>query len=215
MKPRLDPAALITGPAWAAYDYIRQNGICGFLKPLPGWRVEKLYTDSTIGDFSSEGTRTAKCYAPRPSLIDHFTPHPAVEHDRACHCGIRVCRDVYTLLQYVATCGWKAPEGNYAGLILERVLVSGSAAPARARTGRVNYPDGTIRATSIRLAEVFLPADLAHHADNIGTRYGVPVHTMPGDIFTFPGTPDTRAPEGWPEPLTEIRRRIQEADNGR
>ena len=200
-------AATITASAWAAYDYVKQNGLCGFHKPLPGWRIDRLYPDGTIGDYRDDGTRKARCLAPA-KLADLPFRQP-IAHDPKCPCGYRIVRDVYGLLQYTYT-AFSFALGNahgkgedYAAQVLTRVLGYGDAAPSH--TVDRTDPLGCIRVTSTRLAEVYIPStqrggaiNAKGLADKVRRRYSVTVHTLSGDLDTFPGSPDTVPPEGWP-----------------
>lgn len=202
MKPQKRSAkeAFMNGRDWASYDKVAAIGHCNIAIPLAGWRVDTVYADGTIGDYRSDGTRVARCIK--------FRGAPAIVHDPECFCGYRIVRDVYTLLQYIRVQGRTADEGvsfgnrrrSALGFVLTRVLGSGDAAPITDHTD----PPGTVRVTRTQLAEVYLPRRYFYQAlpkglaRKIRDKYGVTVRQMPGDLYSFPGSPDTIAPDGWP-----------------
>lgn len=101
--------ARMSASVWGTYDYIAENGPCRFHKPLPGWRVDRVYPDGTISDYRDDGTRLGRCLRPKPFWMSDI----AIEHGRDCFCGYRVVRDVYTLLQYVLLAEKSAPGTNF------------------------------------------------------------------------------------------------------
>lgn len=200
LTARTDPSdAHMTGQAWRAYDTI--TGICTGDRPLPGWRVDRLYDNGEIGDYSDSGTRVASCR--RSAFAD------AIRHDPKCECGYRLVRDVYTVIQFAHIQPPASPAVGRGhryrpdlGFILTRATGSGWTAPRAS-----DDPRGTIRVAKTTLREVWLPRQVASSAaevkalaQKVRDRYGVRVHVMPGDgLYSFPGTPDTVAPKDWPE----------------
>lgn len=190
--------AYMTGQVWRAYDTI--TGICRADRPIAGWRVDRLYDNGEIGDYSENGTRSARCR--RSSFSD------AVRHDP--ECGYRLVRDVYTVLQFAhiqpptnsSDVGLGRGSRSDLGFVLTRATGTGWTA-----AGAWDDPPGTLRVAKTMLREVWLPRQLRSNlaevkalARKVRNRYGVRVHVMPGEgLYSFPGTPDTVAQEGWPE----------------
>lgn len=204
---RIDPREAYMGASvWAAYDKIAaMPGLFRVAQPLPGWRVDRVYADGTIGDYRDDGTRYGVCL--KYSLVRPA----AILHNPQCHCGYRLVRDVYTLLQYIRIQGrtadtslaWGLGAGQFehnVGFVLTRVLGTGTAAQITDPTD----PPGTVRVSGTRLVEVYVPRTHwteplpAGLAQKIRNRYGVKVRQMPGDLYSFKGSPDTTAPENWP-----------------
>lgn len=207
-----ETSALMTGSVWAAYDKVNMGGTFEFAKPLPGWRVDRVYADGTIADYKNDRTRTGRRLRPTP----RFVPlDPAIEHRTDCLCGYRIMRDVYVLLQYVLLAEKSAPGVNFrAGisspsesLVLTRTLGFGLAENSKDPT---DPTDDTIRVSKTQIAEVFLPRDYLGNpvpdglAQKIRRKYGVTVRRIPGSLYDFQGSPDTVAPDRWAHTIQDL-----------
>ena len=216
-----DPRACMTEGAWGAYDVVERLGYVDIVHPIPGWRIERVRPDGTVSDYGPDAVQVGACRDLQRRLAQLLAPSaPAIEHDPRCKCGIRVVRDVYTLLQYaiaqrtsdlgtLAQFGAREPHE----LVLTRVLAQGTA--ARKTVGQ--DPEGCIRASRTELKEVFLPRLTVEGQPipgslrrKIRTAYpGVTVRQVPGSLYSFQGAKDVSPPQNWPIALFSVAERAR------
>lgn len=174
----------MTDSAWNAYERVAQGGQFSFAKPLPGWQLEPVQSDGTIGNY-----RTTERHAMCKRNRSPWHPRPALEHCRNCDCGHKISRDVLLLLYYAryrqAQHGINLSDSDTVSLALTRVHGYGTAEHCRSKTS----PKGTIRTSNVRLVEVFLPTEHDGNtvpsglADKIQDRYKVNVQHIDGGLF--------------------------------
>ena len=212
----------MSSSAWHAYKRVAEGGQFEFAKPLPGWQVVTVHDDGSLEDYEESTNRQAYCRRHRIGVLPVLKP--ALEYCVACDCGIRVTRDVWSLLwftNYHRIQHYMDPYRNLEDetplMALARVQASGTAEASLDGA----EPPFTIRASQAQLVEIYLPTEQegvevpADLAEKIQGRYNISTQLIEGTIYHYPGTtlePDQ--PKEWPEQLQTMLQDLKAAQDG-
>ncbi|OAV63123.1 hypothetical protein A6F49_02930 [Enteractinococcus helveticum] len=177
---------MMTPASWYAYEEVFQGGKFSFHKPVPGFRIDAVFSDGRIGDYHDSGTRHGKCLVQyRSGMFSkqsfgrqfaqaarqrHLGPPYALEQCDECSCGYRLVRNPWDLIMYAvqiqiydAVNGRLARTRLYGDLFgrgdrIGLALTRCGGYGTAEKTVDPNDPaDSTIRVSKTRLVEVWLP----------------------------------------------------------
>ncbi|MEX5269065.1 NUDIX hydrolase [Kocuria sabuli] len=206
VEPRRHP----TDPS-GYYEFLEPGEMAPLLKPVPGWRFHGVREDGTLFNFPRGRTSTdpATCEKSR-ALFMFSPPAPAPEHDLDCSCGVRVVKDLGTLVSYMRHLAtnnrFEDPFLPHGPTALSVVSVTGTGYAAAMPEHRVRGgkdPRDCIRVEQVHLGSTMYLAQAWADGtpapdgleDRVREQYpDLTIHRVP-TIYQIPGVPFIRLPE--------------------